>query len=72
MTCCDMLLNCSFKLTKVPDHLMCNLKRSGTFTEKPDFVSLTVLSKESHKKLFAMFLLKSWEFLSDVLVMHSL
>ena len=33
-----------FKLTKHLDHLMCNLKRSGSFTEKPDFVNLTVLS----------------------------
>ena len=40
-----MLSNCSFKL-KVPDHLMCNLKRSGTFTKKPDFVNLTVLLME--------------------------
>ena len=38
--------NCPFKLTKVPDHLMCNLKRSGALTEKPDFVNLTVLSME--------------------------
>ena len=42
----DMLSNYSFKLTKVPDHLMCNLKRSGAFMEKPDFVNLTVLSME--------------------------
>ena len=41
-----MLPNCSFKLTKVPDHLMCNLKRSGDFTEKPNFVNLTALSME--------------------------
>ena len=41
-----MLSNCSFKLTKVPDHLMCNLKRSGAFTEKPNFVNLTELSME--------------------------
>ena len=39
-----MLSNCSFKLTKVTDHLMSNLKRSGAFMEKPDFVNLTVLS----------------------------
>ena len=42
----DMLSNCSFKLTKVPDHLICNLKRTGAFTEKPDSVNLTVLSME--------------------------
>ena len=42
----DMMSNCSFKLTKVPDHLMCILKSSGTFMEKPDFVNLTVLSME--------------------------
>ena len=41
-----MLSNCSIKFTKVPDHLMCNLKRSGVFTEKPDFVNLTVHSME--------------------------
>ena len=41
-----MLSNCSFKLTKVPDHLMCNLKRSGAFTEKPVFVNITALSME--------------------------
>ena len=41
-----MLSNCSFKLTKVPDHLMSNLKRSGAFTHTPDFVKLTVLSME--------------------------
>ena len=67
-----MLSNCSFKLTKVPDHLMCNLKRSETFMEKPDFVNLTVLQWKSHKKLFVMFLLKSWELLSDILVTQSL
>ena len=38
--------NCSSKLIKVPDHLMCNLKRSGAFTGKPEFVNLTVLSIE--------------------------
>ena len=27
------------KLTTVPDHLMCNLNRSGAFTEKFDFVN---------------------------------
>ena len=35
-----------FQVNKVPDHLMCNLKRSGAFTEKPDFENLTVLSME--------------------------
>ena len=41
-----MLSNFSFKLTKPLHHLMCKLKRSGAFTEKHDFVNLTVLSVE--------------------------
>ena len=41
-----MLSNFSFKLTKPLYHLMCNLKRSGAFTKKHDFVNLTVLSIE--------------------------
>ena len=33
----------SFKLTKPLDRLMCNLKRSGAFTERHYFVNVTVL-----------------------------
>ena len=40
-----MLSNCSFKLTKVPDHLMCNLKKSGAFTEKLYFVNFSLIEK---------------------------
>ena len=41
-----MLSNFYFKLQKPLHHLICNLKRSGAFTEKHDFVNLTVLSME--------------------------
>ena len=61
-----MLSICSFKLTKVPDHLMCNLKRSGAFKEK-----LNSAFNGNPMSIFAMFLLKSWECLSDFLVTHS-
>ena len=66
-----MLSNCSFKL-KVPDYLMCNLERSGTFTKKPDFVNLTMLLMEVPYEIvchvFFVVFFKSWEFLSDILV----
>ena len=45
-----MLSNVSFKLTKPIDHLMCNLKRSGAFTEKHDFVKLTKVYYCSNSK----------------------